>query len=80
MLAFLDLQKTQAQAFTQMAGSFQTWIESFKVDGPTELRLPADAEAWQRETVAEMEQAGLPVGATELDRLKWIAHNVDFGS
>lgn len=78
MKAVIDASKAQSEAVAQIAKTFAAYIDSFKVDSPPEQRQHADQMAFERETIEEMEARGLPVGATELDRLRWIAKTVDF--
>ena len=78
--AVLEASKAQSDAVAQIAKAFATYLDSFKVSSAPELREHADADAWQREEIADMEAKGLPIGATELDRLRWIARTVDFSS
>lgn len=78
--AVLETSKAQSEAVAQIAKAFASYIDSFKVNGSPEMREHADAGVWEREAIAEMEAKGLPVGATELDRLRWIARQVDFSS
>jgi hypothetical protein len=80
LLGVLEASKEQSRAMTQMAQAFSDFIGSFKTDGVPQVYEPADKLAWQEETIAEMESRGLAVGATELDRLRWIAKQVDMAN
>lgn len=80
LMGMLATQQEQAKAFTALAGAMTAWIGSFRVDAPPEVRQSAEALAWEAETTREMEAQGLPVGATELDRLRWIAMANDFSA
>lgn len=77
LLGVLEASKEQSRAMTKMAEAFSDFIGSFKVDGTPQVYESADRLAWQDETVAAMQEQGMPIGATEIDRLKWIARQVD---
>ena len=75
--AIRDVSIANAAAQQEMSKAFRVWMESFQVNAAPEMRENSDVVAWQSQAVAKMEAAGLPVGATELERLEWLATQMD---